>query len=82
MIAPAASPGGIPGSVSIPPNTNFAFLANIIQSTAQPTIVLSHYEIRMTLSSDVGAIVNCFAQDSVTRIVAGNTVLHHQLIQL
>jgi hypothetical protein len=83
VIAPSGVPSGsIPGSVTIPPNTHYAFIALVLQSTAQPALLLSHYEVRITLSSNAGIIVNCYAIDATSKIIEGNTALNHELAQV
>jgi hypothetical protein len=63
-------------------HTQQDFQALITQSTAQPSLNLVLYEIRITLPEKSPMIVNCFAVDQNGNLVAANTVLHSQLVAI
>ena len=48
-------------AITVGPHTLRSFIALITQSTAQPTLNLAHYEVRVTVSSTTNIVVNCFA---------------------
>jgi hypothetical protein len=70
------------GSTAIGPHTNQSFIALINQSTTQPTLKLSHYEVRITLPRDKDIVVNCFAIEAGGRIIEVNTVRHRDLVEV
>lgn len=49
---------------------------------AQPGSNLVHYGVRITVSDIKNVVVNCFAIDSSGKIIAGNTVLHNDLVEV
>ena len=67
-------------AVAIGAHTQQDFIALITQSTAQPSLNLVLYEIRITLPVNSPLIVNCFAINAQGSLVAANTVLHAQLV--
>ena len=69
-------------AVAIGAHTQQDFIALITQSTAQPTLNLVLYEIRITLPANSPLIVNCFAINGQGSLVAVNTVLHAQLVPI
>ena len=69
-------------AVAIGANTQQDFIALINQSTAQPALKLTLYEIRITLPANSPLIVNCFAIDEQGTLAAANTVLHAQLVAI
>jgi hypothetical protein len=69
-------------AVAIGAHTQQDFIALITQSTAQPSLSLVLYEIRITVPAKSPLIVNCFALDNKGNIVAANTVLHAQLVAI
>ena len=69
-------------AVAIGAHTQQDFIALITQSTAQPTLNLVLYEIRITLPGNSPLIVNCFAINGQGSLVAANTVLHAQLVPI
>src|SRR6516164_3072435 len=73
---PTPVPVNPSGPVTVGPHTHQSFIALITQSTAQPSLALSLYEIRVTIPDDPQLVVNCFARDASGRIIEGNTVLH------
>ena len=70
------------GAITIGPHTHQSFLALITQSTAQPSLALALYEIRITIPDDPQLVVNCFALDANDKVVEGNTVLHEELVEV
>ncbi len=70
------------GAVAIGAHTQQDFIALITQSTAQPSLNLVLYEIRITLPAKSPLIVNCFAINTQDGLVAANTVLHAQLVAI
>jgi len=80
--APKQIPVSPSGAVIVNPNTLRSFLAVITQSTAQPSLNLSHYEVRVKVSDGKNVVVNCFAIEAGGAIVPGNTVLHKQLVEI
>jgi hypothetical protein len=77
MLVPVRS-----GPVTIGPHTHQSFTALITQSTAQPGLALSLYEIRVTVPDVPQLVVNCFAHDANGEIIEGNTVLHEELVEI
>jgi hypothetical protein len=73
---------GPPNTVAIPAYTQQDFGSLITQSTAQPALSLTLYEIRITVPTDSRLIINCFAIDEQGNLVAANTVLHSQLVEI
>jgi hypothetical protein len=69
-------------AAAIGAHTQQDFIALITQSTAQPSLSLVLYEIRITIPAKSPLIVNCFAVDNKGNIVAANTVLHAQLVAM
>jgi hypothetical protein len=69
-------------AVAIGAHTQQDFIALITQSTAQPSLNLVLYEIRITIPAKSPLIVNCFALDNKGNIVVANTVLHAQLVAI
>jgi hypothetical protein len=69
-------------AVAIGAHTQQDFIALITQSTAQPTLNLVLYEIRITVPAKSPLIINCFAINAQDGIVAANTVLHAQLVAI
>jgi hypothetical protein len=70
------------GTVSLGPHTHHSFISLINQSTAQPSLLLGHYEVRITVSSLKNVVINCYAVDSFGKLVPGNTVNHKELVEL
>jgi hypothetical protein len=79
---PTPVPVNPSGPVTVGPHTHQSFIALITQSTAQPSLALSLYEIRVTIPDDPQLVVNCFARDASGRIIEGNTVLHADLAEV
>ena len=77
---PTPVPVGPAAAVAIGAHTQQDFIALITQSTAQPALRLTLYEIRITLPANSPLIVNCFAVNQQGGLVAANTVLHAQLV--
>jgi hypothetical protein len=69
-------------AVAIGAHTQQDFIALITQSTAQPTLNLVLYEIRITLPTNSPLLINCFAINGQGSLVAANTVLHAQLVAI
>ena len=80
--APMPIPVSPSGPVILNPNSLRSFLAVITQSTVQPSLTLSHYEVRIVVSETKNVVVNCFAIEAGGTIVVGNTVLHKSLVEL
>jgi len=70
------------GATVVGPHTLRSFLALITQSTAQPSLALSHYEVRITVSDIKNVVVNCFAIDFSGHVITGDTVLHSGLVEI
>jgi len=79
---PTPVPVGPSTAVAIGAHTQQDFIALITQSTAQPALKLTLYEIRITLPANSPLIVNCFAIDEQGNLVATNAVLHTQLVAI
>jgi hypothetical protein len=79
---PTPVPVGPSTTVAIGAHTQQDFIALITKSTAQPALNLVLYEIRITLPAHSPLIVNCFAIDEPGNLVAANTVLHAQLVEI
>lgn len=79
---PTPVPVSPSAAVAIGAHTQQDFIALITQSTAQPSLNLVLYEIRITLSAKGPLIVNCFAINPQGGLVAANTVLHSQLVAI
>jgi hypothetical protein len=79
---PTPVPVSPPGPVTIGPHTHQSFIALISQSTAQPGLALSMYEIRVTVPDVPQLVVNCFAHDASGNIIEGNTVRHDELVEI
>lgn len=67
-------------AVAIGDHTQQDFIALITQSTAQPSLNLVLYEIRITLPANSPRIVNCFAINAQGSLLAAKTVLQAQLL--
>lgn len=74
--APTPVPIEPAGATTIGPHTQRAFIALITQSTAQPSLALSLYEVRVTADNINDLVVNCFAVDSNGLSIPGKTVWH------
>lgn len=70
------------GPIKIGPHSLRSFLAVIYQSTTQPTFILSHYEVRVSISDIRNVVINCFALDVKGKIRQGNTVRHKDLVEI
>jgi hypothetical protein len=78
--APAPVPIDPTGATIVGPHTQRAFIALITQSTTQPSLPLSLYEIRVTVNNINDLVVNCFAVDNNGVSIPGKTVWHKDLI--
>ncbi len=69
-------PTSIPNPIILPPNTFQQVTANLGSA--------SFYEIRIVCPYDNDLIINCYGllTSSPFAIVQGNTVLHHELIEV
>jgi len=79
---PTPVPVSPSAAVAIGAHTQQDFIALITQSTAQPSLNLVLYEIRITVPAKSPLIINCFAINLQGGLVAANTVLHAQLVTI
>jgi len=79
---PTPVPVSPSAAVAIGVHTQQDFISLITQSTAQPSLNLVLYEIRITLPANSPLIVNCFAINPQGSLIAANTVLHSQLVAI
>jgi hypothetical protein len=79
---PTPVPVSPAGPVIIAPNTHQSFIALITESTAQPSLKLSLYEIRVTIPGNQKVVVNCFALDASGTVIAANTLVQQDLVDV
>jgi hypothetical protein len=79
---PTPVPVSPAGPVIIAPNTHQSFIALITESTAQPSLKLSLYEIRVTIPGNQKLVVNCFALDLSGTVIAANTLVQQDLVDV
>jgi hypothetical protein len=77
---PTPVPVSPSAAVAISAHTQQDFIALTTKSTAQPSLNLVLYEIRITVPAKSPLIINYFAINALGSLVAAHTVLHTQLV--